>query len=227
MNTFEKELTKIENLKWLPWIGSQYQNERNRVMVYGESFYVWEGEDEAEEILNNPVFPTNLIHNNVMRNNKEINNNIRPHRNLERALFDKSRPSDEEIKRLWDHLSYNVIVQRSLPNLSSRPSFSDYVNGWKVFVDVIKVLKPNLCIFMGVEAFNALQTSSDTHGFEVTDRFQHEKVGNTYPRTAKIIQDDHETKLIFIKHPSKYFSWAKWSKFIDQESLSFSNSLRT
>ncbi|BDQ65549.1 hypothetical protein NUITMVS2_13610 [Shewanella xiamenensis] len=44
-----------------------------------------------------------------------------------------------------------------------------------------------------------------------------EKVGRSYPRRIMIKKGIKEIKLLFIRHPSSYFSWKKWSPIIAQE----------
>ena len=37
--SFDLELKKISGLTWLPWIGEQYENNEQRILLVGESHY--------------------------------------------------------------------------------------------------------------------------------------------------------------------------------------------
>jgi len=61
--------------------------------------------------------------------------------------------------------------------------------------------------------------------FFKTDRFRsgttyetpYEKTNRSIPRIITFELNDNPIKILFIKHPSKYFSWDKWAKIISNE----------
>ena len=43
-------------------------------------------------------------------------------------------------------------------------------------------------------------------------------IGRTAPRVATVTNAAGEvTRLVFIKHPSSFFSWEKWGRFLQEE----------
>lgn len=57
LTKFDDTLKKVENLKWLPWIGADYQ--KTNLLIVGESFYD-DGEGWPES---DPEAPRSLVKN--------------------------------------------------------------------------------------------------------------------------------------------------------------------
>ena len=96
--------------------------------------------------------------------------------------------------------------------LKERPKPEDMINGWKVIKQVLAILKPDLCWFAGSEA--AKSWYMDQVGLVNDDIHVSEKIGHTYARVVNVLIDGMQIPLKFSQHPSQYFSWESWQKFI-------------
>ncbi|KQS89166.1 hypothetical protein [Chryseobacterium sp. Leaf394] len=74
--------------------------------------------------------------------------------NFWQALLQK-KPTKSE---LWKHISFYNFIQRSMDYSSfngekrEQPNSADFKNGWAVFAEVVKIVKPTDCIFLGLKA---------------------------------------------------------------------------
>lgn len=204
----------IPGLKWLPWIGEKYFKSKAKLLVIGESHYLWEGEDEAEDILNDVNYTKAIIYNNHQQNLDGVNHVVKHLDGLERMLLCKQDITIQEKVLLSNSFAYHVIVQRGLLSLKERPCRSDYENGWKIAINLISKICPKNIIFIGVEAVKYINHEL-IYPYAIDNWRLHEKIGNTYPRTFNLYYHDRIINCIAIKHTSSYFSWNKWSKFIE------------
>jgi len=77
----DNNLRQISSLNWLPWIGENYDNQKIKLMIIGESHYA---NGEQEQKYNNKQY-TRIIHKEtaVLRNYY----NIKVYANFHRAMF--------------------------------------------------------------------------------------------------------------------------------------------
>ncbi len=219
-NQFDNDFNSIKSLKWKPWVGKNYLDKKKpKLLILGESHYLWEGEKEALEILDNPKFTRAFIKNSGLYFDSDYKGNSNAHiiRNTERVFFNQKNSSDEMKRNLWYSVSYMVNVQRILPSIDERPVFRDFVNGWKTIFEVIDFIKPDYIISLGVQSANSLSKATRESEVELLDFKKGNKVGNVYSRKAKIKCNNIEIPIIFIQHPSSYFSWVKWSEYVGKE----------
>lgn len=100
---------------------------------------------------------------------------------------------------------------------TEQPTIEDFDQGWKVFVELVKILKPTDCIFIGVSAATPFERMMDQLNIKRTNRIAHDKIGNTNPISATIEIDGHSTKISFIRHSSAYFSPEEWNPFLEKQ----------
>lgn len=226
--SLDLEFNKIDELKWTPWIGENYVNNTSspKVLIIGESHYEWDKEEddqESIEYLKNPDFTRNFINERGLHflTDGIVNANVL--RNLERAIFQSKNVENEHKLKLWSNSSYYVFIQRALSSRynNARPDAQDFIKGWEVFDGVVSILKPDICLFLGVESTNHYNVLKPKPSLNITflDIVKEDsRIGSSYPRTGNLKLDDNkEIKLIFIKHPSSYFSWEKWGDFLKKK----------
>lgn len=133
-------------------------------------------------------------------------------------LGEKSRMQRE---KLCSALGFVNIVQRPMwfpPRESGypkeRPNPEDMITGWKVIKQVLAILKPDLCWFAGSEAAKFLHWYMDQVGISHDEVHVCGKIGHTYAREVNVLIDGKQIPLKFSQHPSQYFSWESWQKFI-------------
>ena len=209
-STFEEMMNCPESLKWFPWIGKEYFNSEHRVLIVGESHYLLDEDDENAELIKQeadcPDFTQNVLQTKCIDDKK----NTQPtFDNLARCLFGK--PKTEGVPK---ELAFYNFVQRPMESNKERPTSEDMEKGWKVFAELIKILKPTHCIFIGFAAADSGHRKPYICKFPC----RKEKVGKYYARLFSAKIDEQNTcqccQCIAIKHTSQYFSWRLWSKFL-------------
>ncbi|AGC78547.1 uracil DNA glycosylase superfamily protein [Nonlabens dokdonensis] len=205
----DSEFKEITELKWLPFIGEKYFGSEKKVVIIGESHY----RDDNQKSIdwnNKPTF-TRDIHKIIALEKKYDRTKVFYY--LNRALFRNDSRIDTKI--LWSKLAFYNFVQSSMHTRKSRPNDNDYLNGWENYFKLLPILKPDFCIFIGVEASNYLKTAIKKSDFKIIDFKKSEKINGTFPREVKIEHSNGKvTKLLFIKHTSNFFSWDDWNIFI-------------
>lgn len=208
----DEQLSHIKNLKWLPWIGEKYFSSETKLMVLGESHYLY-GDDKPENYGKNFTRDFVMQHRNEEEETKVI-------RNFEKTLL--NRDSDEELSQtercaITDSIVYQVIIQRLLESSGERPDSNDFENGWKVIFETMKVLKPETVISLGVEASKMLP-GLEYDGLTVKEEtWADEKINGAWPRYYKIDLNGNPVDIIFLRHTSGTragYSPKEWHKFV-------------
>jgi hypothetical protein len=228
MNTsIDLALKKIDSLFWLPWVGPEYQNivsPKMKLLVVAESHYDW-GEDGARDDLEDRRFTRWFVTENAINSPDKIMNVLR---NAERAIYG-AHPTKDQKLRLWNSACYYNFVQTILDSKDHRPADKDYEIGWNTFFRIVDVLMPDYCLFCGVQASNwvyyfnqaLLLNNYRSSGFK-----KYDKIGSTYPKTTTITGNfGKSSKLLFIRHTSRYFSWKRWSVFVNDQMPNYVSSM--
>lgn len=211
-DVLDMKLSNIEKLKWLPFVGNEYFNNSfdNRMIIIGESHYLSE-KDFSSGMDKNLSLTREIVDWIGIKKNY---GRTKFFQNLYRALFQND---NIDITRFWGMISFYNFVQRPMKTRKSRPSVDDFINGWEVFFELLEILKPNKCIFIGTSASHHLKTAISKSNFTIVNFRRAEKISRTYPRILTIKNKaDEETEILFIQHTSQFFSWSKWNKFLNE-----------
>ncbi|MFV0142047.1 MULTISPECIES: hypothetical protein [Empedobacter] len=227
----DKRLNQISTLTWLPWIGENYFNQHKRLLIIGESHYA-DGETmDAFQTNLNLSAKNDFTRNTIYQTQIQKAYEHKPLKNLFSALFG-NKLIDEN--KLWSQLAYYNFVQRSMnySNINNsknteQPTIKDFDLGWETFVELVKILKPTDCIFIGVRAAEPFERMMDKLNIQRTDRMVHPEINNVSPRTASIVIDGQQINLTFIKHTSAYFSPEAWKAFLEEKNGEVIRNLQT
>lgn len=207
---YDDDFKEIKDLKWLPWIGAKYFDSEPCLLIVGESHYLLPKTDKHYEKNKQEAKQLDFTRNVVQT--KCIDDKKKPqpfYDNLNRCLFGKKKMENITLQmreEKWQQLAFYNFVQRPMKNNKKRPKSEDWETGWKVFAELIKILKPTKCIFIGVAA------ADNNNKYECIKK---EKVGRVAPRFFEIpIGEQNAIPCIAIKHTSQYFSWEEWYKFL-------------
>lgn len=184
----------IDGLTHLPWVGQNYEN--TKLLIVGESLYT--DDDHKKEYEENPEKLREIIKENA------IQNEVKMFRNLNRTLMGCDGLYNTQA--LWDNVAYCEFVQRIMDysKYAVQPDKEDFEKGAKVFKQIIKILEPDYCLFLGVRAIDFL-------GGEKIDSAKN----NVRPR---FLNHGDKTPCIAIKHPSAFFTPKEWGKYIARKS---------
>jgi hypothetical protein len=198
--SLNQKIAEIKNLTWMPYIGDDYEKAptNKKILIIGESHY-----GQGADIMN-PNFTNEIIRDMAINRNYD---GIKIFLNLHLALFGNDNFNTQ---KFYTNVSFYNFVQRPMSLSIERPSPQDYVDGWGSFFNLIEVLKPSCCLFIGVTAFNYF---SDVPNFVAQD-IGHSKVDSVWPRKKILTSGQYSLPCYFIKHTSKFFSWPSWNEYL-------------
>ncbi|AZR42997.1 hypothetical protein [Marinobacter salarius] len=215
-NSFDSTFDDM-NLPWLPWVGSRYRETDKKTIVLGESIYVYGAGDEQtrQRILKRDSLRKRQMTHGILAEYKS-----RYLRNFERAVFMKKRPSSSERTDLWSKVIYHNLSPNLLPSKNDRPKNSDYTAGWEIFLELAQEVQAQQCIVYGlewrkVEALLSLLAPRDVFIKKRTLS----AIGHSRPLLLSILLSTGPLDLLFIRHPSAFFSWKKWGTAIKETGM--------
>lgn len=211
---FKEELA----LPWLPWVGKDFSNSEIKTMLLGESTYLWNDSNELLERSERDDH-TRIVHQNHAMN---FGRNSKYVRNIERAIFNKKHPSVAEKSQLWLSVVYHNLVLTAMKSINHRPTEKDYESGWDSCLPIIEKLGVSQVIIYGLEKpkITALKSYLKTKGMNYKPQKLSFADGKHNYTRIDIEYPGHSAKLVFIRHPSAFFSWKKWGACLQQELLS-------
>jgi len=230
-NEFDNALQSVLGLTWLPWVGQHFagRSPDKRLLVVGESHY-YNGATPQERQANREKW---LVYPNYTREvvSESLVNNEWSTRTLDTIPKVLLKTGNVDRARLWGACSYYNFVQRMMDYMREggpeRPSWDDYLNGWNVFCQVISIIQPSHCFFIGVTAansFNQWITSQNTFAGSIATT---QKISGTWARAATVEVDGNKTSLIFVKHLGLPLSWSKWHDYLQVQHPDLMNWLAT
>mgnify|MGYP006429533511 CR=1 FL=1 len=210
---FDNDFIKINNLKYLPWIGKEVIAERQKIMIVGESVYNWENDLKrritAQIALERSDFARIVAYEHGI---KYASKERKFARNIEKVMSVNTQKEKDRIN-FWESIIFHELVQRPLEHKKSRPTNKDYKLGACVLASIITVIKPDKCIFLGTTWSKFASLRESLKKFYVIDEHHYEKINNAWPKTISI--KETSTKIYFVKHPSRSFTPNLWKSFID------------
>lgn len=213
---FDEQLREVEGLVRLPWVGLNFKSQACKTLVLGESVYDWSPEKPGN--LEKISEPGNLrrLHKSKALN---FDNGAAFVRNIEKAIYSKEEPSNSEKAYLWDSVVYHNLVSRVLKSIDHRPTFNDYLAGWSVFDRVVSIFGVDQVLVYGLEqkkikALTKYCNRSDNDLTIVERAKLPQRISRSHPRKIVLEKNGKQISMLFIRHPSAFFSWAKWAPVI-------------
>jgi hypothetical protein len=214
--SFDKDLENVTSLTWLPWIGKDFKENERKLLIVGESHYALADNDDIyqnsfQENTQNKKFTREIIYESPVCGDWRNNT----YDNMHRALL---RSNDFDKKCFWEQVAfYNFIPRLMDYRVKERPTSVDFYSSWKTFIELITILKPTDCIFIGVSASNTFNDAMKNLNINYTPINWLEGIGTAYARTATLDINENKIKLSFIQHTSAMFSWSEWNNFLARE----------
>lgn len=211
--SFDNEFESVKGLTWFPWIGKNYIDSKRRIMIVAESHYVNDKTTDEyiqkKELLNNRYCTREVVNECVIYN--DWSNCMFD--NLQCCLFGLSNKKNIKSDSLWNNLVFWNLIQRPMDyNGKERPRKDDFLQGWKVFLEIIRILKPTDCLFVGVTASNYFVRSMRENEVEYNPV---EKIEVTHAYGRKYdLSIGFKLPIIAIQHTSHHFNREKWHGFL-------------
>jgi hypothetical protein len=205
----DNELKNIQSLKWLPWIGNEYFDipNVNRILIIGESHYA--ETPEAIQAHENNLFTRIGVDEFAVH--RQYYGTIKLYKYMHLALIGNDTFNSQ---KLWSKICFYNFIQKTMVTNKERPTDLDFSKSWDTFFPLAEVLQPKVCLFMGLEASKSFEMAISKTEWNSSGLKQDTKIGRNYARTVTISNKSQSIEMIFIRHPSKYFSWTAWNKYL-------------
>lgn len=228
---FDNEFCGIQGLTCLPWVGSNFYQRSfsKRLLIVGESHYIKaEDSEQLEEVCKlHPEAPqfTRKVVSECLVDADWANKTLDT---IPKVLF---RTTEIDRPALWRDSAFYNFIQRPMHDnqkgYRERPLWEDFVIGWKVFVDVVNIIQPSHCLFIGVSAAASFDDCMRSQGLSFVNVARTLQVGRTWGRSAKLTIAETNIELFFLQHFGKYFSWTKWHDYLQVQHTDFMNWLQS
>ena len=206
-NSHDIEFKSLENLNWLPWVGSNYN--QMKILLFAESHY-----DDKEYWLINKDATRHFVNNQGFNSQNPNFKNRKLFQQIERTLLNTDTSSFAQREKLWKNVAFYNLVQRLLPDISERPTLDDYDKGWLNFFDIVNILKPRVCIKFGYEGIGRL--GYYLNNFD--NGWKRDNIQDFYQRPfcVNLTKEEYKLRIIFTWHPtgSRGFNYMQWSDHI-------------
>lgn len=106
-----------------------------------------------------------------------------------------------------------------MANINQRATDSQYHSGWIAALELIKKLEIEQVIVYGLEKSKRTVLVEMLKERGINHKREKSKfaVGKHVPKKIVMENESLTTTLVFIRHPSAFFSWRKWATYLAQE----------
>ncbi len=206
-------------LTWYPWIGKKYSSSERKILIVAESLYSKnDGVKIAiakDRIMQDTPFIRRLVVDCPINQDPEKANKM--FSNLNICLADGSV---FDTVKIWDSIAFYDFVQRPMDyngRSKERPTEQDWISGWETFVEIVKIIKPTDCIFVGVGAsdrFNKSMNKLEMKYNSVVYKRWNNSPTNTYVRIFSLLLNDYSLNCVAIQHTSSHFNYSWWNRML-------------
>lgn len=205
--TFDADLKRLKGLKWLPWIGDQYES--SRILVVGESNYA---DSDWVSVVERDIDFTRKVSDYLCIKREEKQKG----RTLPTIARMLRREDDEDVRDVWRRIGYMDIVQRCLTDYGDRkerPQIEDLKSGFRCVSKVIDVLKPRLVIFSGSNSVLDVVPELKVGCSKMCPK--RNESGHAHAMIGKV-------PVLLLPHPVSFgFSHYEWRKFLRESFPAF------
>lgn len=217
--SFDDAFRKSNIYTWLPWVGKDFLASDTKTLIPGESTYNWEKDHGKREKVNDRLKKTDHLRTVHKNNAIEFKGKSPYARNIERAILLKRKADKSEALRIWSNVAYHNLVLRAMHTVNHRPKYKDYLDGWYCFIELARTLPFTQCIVYGLEIdkIKSLKETLDAAGIEYDYKKIKPGIGKSFPKAMNINICGRKIKVLFVRHPSSFFSWKKWGHVLNAE----------
>ena len=195
----------IVGLTWLPWVGQRFAERppHQRLLVVGQSHY-HRGDTPEERQAERDGYKDRKSTRVMIA---EEGWDAETMKRLPKLLFKTTVANRSELwAELWADTAYYNFVQRLLSHHDrQQPTPDDYVAGWTVFPQIVRILQPSHCLFIGVSAAKYFDHSMASQNLPFDKLSWAPEIDGVCPRVAKLNISGTPSKLIFVQH----LGWCK------------------
>lgn len=211
-----KQILAQRQLNWLPWVGICY--DKYRVMLVAESHVCGMngGYDQADYdgFLNDAYATRGIVSEAFIKREYTV----KTYENMIRMLTGVANIatlSREQRELLLSKLAFMNVIQKPMCKArNERPSLQDFEQGACAVLDVVQVIKPDLCIIGSVGSAGYIYNRAKIVGCRVDAMDWGPLVGRIRGRTFVVRHNGHACRFVIMQQAGKYFSWRKWRKYV-------------
>lgn len=219
-----QQLNEAEGLSWLPWVGVNYLSAppEKRLLIIGESHY-YEGGEAGKAAFSDKHSTRKILQQYAIQADSAYS---RFFSNIRKVLV-----GNESITpvQFWNKVAFYNFIQTPMETKKGRPTSGDFNTGWKTFFNLLPILQPQTCLFIGVLSSYQYNDYRENEPCHTEKMIRGERIGSTYARETVIKdQQQKQTNLHFIKHTSARFSCSNWNEYLVnkmQEQMNWLSSL--
>lgn len=163
---FDSQFDKVANLTHYPWIGSGYASAPKRVLIMGHSHYAKDGKEFSQEEYDRNISNKEYTREIISCAIEEGGWNF--HKYLQKTfLYEDMKAHD-----FWSKIASYNFIQEPMKEVIANASLSCNEIAWKCFADVVQIIKPDICIFVGkkyCDGMNVLDQKDVTYSVKSFD----------------------------------------------------------
>ncbi|MDZ7847413.1 MAG: ATP-binding protein [Owenweeksia sp.] len=203
----DEQLKQLKHCKWLPWVGSDYQQlpAGKKLLIVGESHYLDKDKLEKSTLRHSdPGYTRQVVQEIAIDGNKYKTKFYAP---LHRCLFGTNK---FDRNQFWQNIAFFNLVQSSSGDKKKRPRKSHYLEGWEFFAEALEALGPDKCLMLGTTSASHLKNGLRNTDLKLLEIKKHKKISGALPRLAILVTPSgKKVELHFIKHCSQIFQLEK------------------
>lgn len=208
---FDAQFDKVANLTHYPWIGSGYASAPKRVLIMGHSHYAKDGkefsQEEYDRNISDKEYTRGIISCAIEKGGWHF------HKYLQKTfLYEDMKAHD-----FWSKIASYNFIQEPMKEVVANASQSCNEIAWKCFADVVQIIKPDICIFVGLKydkGMNALDGENIRHFIKNFDII----INHSKPKFGELqFKDGYKLPFYMIHHTSMLYSPQLWHDFLNKE----------
>ena len=208
---FDAQFDKVANLVHYPWIGSGYASAPKRVLFMGHSHYAKDGKEFSQEEYDRNISDKEYTRGIISCAIEKGGWNF--HKNLQKTfLYEDMKAHD-----FWSKIASYNFIQEPMKEVVANASQSCNEIAWKCFADVVQIIKPDICIFVGLKyekGMNALDGENIKHFIKDFDII----INRSKPKFGELqFKDGYKLPFYMIHHTSMLYSPQLWHDFLNKE----------
>jgi hypothetical protein len=213
---FDEHFKVVQGLKWLPWVGENFPSipMENKILLIGESHYYNPDEKGSLEKHNDEGYTRVVIKGlGIEKEYKRYENKKIAPKMYSNIHYTFLGNDSSDSTSFWNKVAYYNFIQEAMNSNNGRPSKTNITDAWQTFDDLINILNPTTCIFLGNSAYKYFPNQLKQKC--IFPPTYDKKTNNSIPKEIRIkLNNGQNLQILMIKHPSNYYSWSAWNEYL-------------
>ena len=211
---FDEKFDSVGTLKRYPWVGNKYAESNCRILILGDSHYtIDDDKNPSKEEYNRCNTDKDYTRGGV----RCVINDVcegKPTWTMFRNLINTfTSLTPDEVLHLWSKVAFYNFIQEPMKLVDQVPTSKERRDGWRCFYDVVNILKPDFCLFVGIRSkqeIEMIRSLGGTYTIE-DDKEMCNKVTPCYGEIET--KEGSKTRFRIIQHTSRFYSPVEWYQY--------------